>query len=342
MTLPNYQTVRDYRFCCDCTNPCLKGRPGALTIAPMQIAKWCGILLIAGICGCGRTEWNWDWAWWQSPRRIVPPSKTDATPPTETVASRASDDREDQTATDEGHRSRNPDTPRRQVRSYYQLYLISPGADPEEHADQALHLRSAKARPCAVLLEMLCVPLGRSGNPAKCYLLYEEQTELDDALHLGPLLDVAPATAPRSTSGPGDSFELGVALMLAIVEQAAVVDSALVNAAAKSLTQALQAETLDAERRWVAGVLASRLMSEYKYDQGSARLLAQEAEAVASPGSREQFTAMYWRADALNQAGKSAEATVLYQEIAKQYGSKVTRSQLIKQPKSTNRSRKKQ
>ena len=236
---------------------------------------------------------------------------------------------------------REPPATREQIRPFYQLYLIGPEGDPGEQGDAAVHLHFAKARPCAVLLEMLCVPLGRSGNPAKCYLLYEEKSELEDALHLAPLLDIAAAAAPRSTSGPSESFDLGVGLMLTVVEQAAVVDAALVNAAGKLLTQAMQAESLDTERRWAAGVLASRLMSDYKYDHGSARLLAQEAESIAAPGSREQFTAMYWRADALNQAGKSAEANALYQEIAKKYGSKVSHSQLVRQPKTTAKSRKK-
>lgn len=303
----------------------------------MRLAKWSGTVVFVIACGCGRTEWNWDWAWWQSPSRIVPPSKTESDRPVSAATSRHSEAVEAAaSAQDEPSREQFP-TRQQQNRPFYQLYLVGPDAEAGDQGDATVHLHFAKARPCAVLLEMLCVPLGRSGNPAKCYLLYEEKSELDDAIQIAPLLDIAAATAPRSTSGPSESFDLGVGLMLTIVEQAAVVDATLVNAAVKLLTQAMQADSLDTERRWAAGVLASRLMCEFKYDHGSARLLAQDAESIAVPGSREQYTAMYWRADALTQSGKSAEATSLYQEIAKKYGVKVAHSQLVKQPKASSK-----
>ena len=237
--------------------------------------------------------------------------------------------------------ARDPVRSRQETRPYYQLYLVSSGAAQEERPDQVLELRFAKARPCAVLLEMLCVPLGRSGNPEQCYLLYEDRNEFQEAQRLAPMLDVRALRSPAASAGPEEAFAVGVGMMMTVTEQAAVVDNSLVNAAIKRLTEALQAESLDIDRRWAAGVLASRLMCEYKYDHGGARLLAQDAEAVAPASSLQQFTAMYWRADALVQDGKTAEAAALYQEINKRYGPKVTASQLVKQPKAAARYKKK-
>ena len=292
-------------------------------------------------------EWNWDWAWWQSPQRIVRPTKSDSGRPSEQriATSRAvAEENSLANASPEDHPARpSPELSqsRQDARPFYQLYLVSGETETDDRADKTVHLRLAKARPAAVLLEMLCVPLGRSGNPEKCYLLYEDRGELEDAGRLALLLDVSAATRAGSTAGPSESFVLGVGLMLTVAEQAAVVEQTLVSAAAKHLTEAMQAESLDLDRRWAAGVLASRLMSEYKYDQGAARLLAQEAESLAAPDSREQFTAMYWRADALAQSGKTAEAAALHEEIARRYGPKVKASQIIKQPKAGTKKKRK-
>jgi hypothetical protein len=305
----------------------------------MRFTNVFSLLLLTWLCGCGRTEWNWDWAWWQSPSRVVRPSgSADAGRPREgpTAASRPSGEPLLARKSDESESAppaRDLMRSRQESRPYYQLYMVSSGAAREEHPDETLNLRFAKARPCAVLLEMLCVPLGRSGNPEQCYLLYEDRNEFHEAQRLAPMLDVRAVSSPAAPANPEEAFALGVGMMMTVVEQAAVVDNSLVNAAVKRLTEALQAESLDVDRRWAAGVLASRLMCEYKYDHGGARLLAQEAEAIAPALSLQQFTAMYWRADALMQDGKTAEAAALYQDINKRYGPKVTSSQLIKQPK---------
>ena len=311
----------------------------------MNQAKSMPFLILACLCGCGRMEWNWDWAWWQAPRRVVQPTRTDAhnheraptiTRPTEEspAASGGEETSGQSPATRELVRSRQDRRP------FYQLYLVCPGVADEERADQTVNLKFARARPCAMLLEMLSVPVGRSGNPEKCYLLYEDRGEFQEAFRLAALLDVQAVMKPAPSAGPEDAFTMGVGLMLTVVDQGAVVDSSLVSAATKRLTEAMQAESLDKDRRWAAAVLGSRLMSEYRYDNGAARLMAQEGEALAPPSSQGQFTAMYWRADALAKDGKSSEAGVLYQEIGRQYGPRTTGSQIVRQPKAAAKTKK--
>src|SRR5262245_11461925 len=143
----------------------------------MRFSRAVYFVLLPLLSGCGRTEWNWDWAWWQSPSRVVRPSTSAEPSRPRAVSGAASSPSETPMAARKVEEAEPPppvrEVPRSRLESrpYYQLYLVSSGTAGEERPDQTLELRFAKARPCAVLLEMLCVPLGRSGNPEQCYLL---------------------------------------------------------------------------------------------------------------------------------------------------------------------------
>src|ERR1043166_6971088 len=191
----------------------------------MRLAKVVYLAALPSLLGCGRTEWNWDWAWWQSPSRVVRPSSSaDATRTREgpKATSRPSEEPAVLRKTEVAEISppaRDPVRSRQETRPYYQLYLVSSGAAQEERPDQVLELRFAKARPCAVLLEMLCVPLGRSGNPEQCYLLYEDRNEFQEAQRLAPMLDVRALRSPAASAGPAEAIAGCVGMMMNVTAQ---------------------------------------------------------------------------------------------------------------------------
>jgi len=294
-------------------------------------------LLIVMIGGCGRMEWNWDWAWWKSPRRVVSPTRPDqanaerksaepsparTAPPEHPVAV------SNQRAADELIRNRQENRP------FYQLYLISiDDPDGVPRGEQRIRLRQARARPCAMVLEMLCIPLGRSGNPDDCYLLYEDRGEFEAAVQLVGSMDVPVLSKPVSTSGPDEAFRAGLGLTYGILERGPIIEMPLIDAAEKQLAEALQAGQLPLPERWAAGIIAGRLMTEYRYDYAAARSYVTQAERLATADSLEQLTAMFWRADALAHDGKSSDAALVYQKIVESYGPRVINSQLVQQSK---------
>jgi hypothetical protein len=194
-------------------------------------------------------------------------------------------------------------------------------------------LQRVRARPCAIVLETLCVPLGRSGNPDDCYLLYEDRDEFEAAVGLAAALDVPPVFGAASTSTPAEAFGAGLGLFYGLLERGPQADRAQVDAAERSLAEALQSSELSMQARWIAGILAGRVMADYRYDYAAARSYAAQAERLATPDSLEQWTAMYWKADALVQEGRSSDAALVYQKIVEGYGPRVIRSQLVQQAK---------
>lgn len=296
-----------------------------------------GVLVMVGMSGCGRVDWNWDWAWWQSPRRVVQPTKPDAAVKQDLgqpAPSPTSMPSSEETAAPAGHPGDELARSRQEMRPFHQLYVSSVSApDSGEHGEQRVRLQQAPARPCASVLEMLCIPLGRSGSAEDCYLLYEDAGEFASAVQIAAILDVQPLAKPIPTVAPGEAFNVGLGHLYSIMDRGAVVERPLIDAAEKRFAEALQSAETPMPQRWAAGVLASRLMSEYRYDYSAARSYASQAERLANSDSLEQLTAMYWRADALAQEGRSADAALVFQTIVEKYGPRVSNSQLVRQAK---------
>ncbi len=281
-------------------------------------------------------EWNWDWAWWKEPKRIVPPSSPDSTRrPTDTARTA-----ENRTASVDAQPEQGPSPSekltesRKDARPFYQLYLVSTvDGKPVERGEHVQKLSKVGARTCAMALEALCVPLGRSSNPSECYLIYEDRGEFEAALRLAPMLDVPVNTSASTSASGADPFAAGVGSYYAVIEKGPIVEQSLIDAADKRLAEAVQSPQLSVTQRWAAGVLAARLMTDYKYDYGAARSYCVQAERLAPAGSLELVTALYWRAEALTQEGNSADAAGLYRRIDETYGPTVERSQLLSRGK---------
>ncbi|MBI5765523.1 MAG: hypothetical protein HZA51_18595 [Planctomycetes bacterium] len=306
----------------------------------MGLRRWAPLTISVLLCaiaqGCGRMEWNWDLAWWKEPKRVVPPSKPDSTrhntEPTHHTENRAAPlDAPPEQGPSPADQLVNA---RKEARPFYQLYLVSEtDGKPVERGERVQKLKHVGARTCALALESLCVPLGRSSNTTECYLIYEDRNEFEAALALAPLLDVPVNTAPGSGAG-GDPFSSGVGAYYAVIEKGPIVERSLIEAADKRLAEAVQSPHLSTVQRWTASILAARLMMDYKYDYPAARSYCMQAERLCTAGTLELFTAWYWRAEALNQEGNTTEAAGLRRRIDETYGPTVTRSQLIQRGKS--------
>ena len=250
-------------------------------------------------------------------------------------------------------------------RPFYQLYLASPStstaestlatqpregeaenrsggvtAPPEDRGEHRQVLHEAPAGACAGLLEMLYVPAGRSGSPSECYLLYEDPDEFDAAVQMAALLDIAPAEHPADAVGPEAAFRAGVTLLLYIVEQGTHVERGLVDACEQHLAQALQSADLPPQLRWAAGILAARVVAEYRYDYPTARSYCRQAERAAAPQSLEQMAALWWQADACLQQGDTGEASKLYRRIVTDFEDKYKNAHIVRRAKA-NLSRRK-
>lgn len=298
-------------------------------------------------------DWNWDTTWWRKPKRVVRPTgpreqpRDDQSPPPSAASPdqrQGADRQPGQAATPEDARSRPQGAgvareedaaasePVRGQRPFYQLYL-SGGADPRpagHRGDHLQKLRHAGARPCSRLLEMLYVPLGCSGSPDECYLIYENRAEFDAAVGMAPSLDLTPLDTAPSTVTPEGSFQVGLGLYLRIVEQGAIVNRGSVDECEQHLAEATQSGRVPPRTRWAAGVLAGRLVSEYRYDYATARSYYRQAERAAAPGSLEQMTARWWYADALAQEGKAKDAEAAYRAILKAYDDKWKDSHIVR------------
>ncbi len=303
------------------------------------------VLSLVWLAGCGDVEWNYESTWWQRPNRVVRPTTTARQPTTQPA--RADANRPPPPS--------SPDTPavpaqppagvRKPLpsgRPFYQLYLRSPqtpadtpAAKPEdaEASDprgEHLHqLRNVAADPCSRLLEMLSVPLGRSGSATECYVLYENASAFEAALDFAPLLDIAPAeTAPPGLLDEA-AFQAGIALAFTIIEQGAVVDRGLVDECDKRLSTAAQSGTLPARLRWAAAVIGGRLVADYRYDFTTAQTHYRQAERAVAADSLESMTARWWQADALIQEGKPKEARAIYAAILQIFDSKYKKSYIV-------------
>ena len=280
--------------------------------------------------GCSDIDWNW--GWWKQPRRLVrPDARRPAEPASDdSVPERSASSGESPNAAQLG-RAESPDamastrargeqsSPTQfgagQVRAFYHVYLVSSGAKPVDDPEHRLHLNHTSARSCARMLEMLYVPVGRSGGETESYLLFENRDEFDAAWRLAPALDVPPLREAPATVGPEAAFRAGLGLMHHILESGAVVSTGLAEAGEGKLVEAAQSEGLPAVMRWASAILAGRLASEYRYDYATARSYYEQALRIAGNDAIGVRTARWWMADALAQEGKRKEAAAVYEEI---------------------------
>ena len=303
--------------------------------SPFFAQLFTGLVAFLIFTGCDKPDWNWDLAWWQPPRRVVQPTKSNAAKSTSTQPAPPKqpipETREEQAAQVSEPRAV---AARNETRPFYQLYLTSSEKAPgEPRGEHRIQLHTAPARACAAVLEMLTIPLGRSGNDEECYLLFEDRGEFDIAVDIAAMLDVPAVQKPTTAQNPEGAFNIGLGQFYAVLQRGVVVDRALIDATEKRLAEALLSSELDSPKRWAAGVLACRLMSEYRYDYAAARGYASQAEQLAAPDSFEQLVAIYWRADTWVQEGKPSNAAPLYQKIVETYGPRVMNSQIVRQAK---------
>ena len=302
--------------------------------------------------GCERVDWNWDASWWRTPRPAVRPAPSpDGGPRSreEDAAVRTNEPRR----ADDGRRAANaePDASGSQNpvknRPYYQLYLLSndPGSEPPRGAGR-LRLRHVAARQCARVLEMLYIPLGRSGSREECYLIYEQRDEFDAARALAPLLDIQPGMEAPTTNSAEGALSSGIALMLSIMREratgVAVANRADVDRCERFLAEAARSNELPAPKRWAAAILAGRLLSAYRYDHAGARNYFNQAKRQTEEGSIEEMTAEWWRADTFVQEGNQDRADAIYGRIVSDYRDTWPGSFIIAQSKAIRKKHRKQ
>ncbi|MFH1418521.1 MAG: hypothetical protein ABII12_09595 [Planctomycetota bacterium] len=286
--------------------------------------------------GCENVDWNWDLAWWQRPKRVVrptqgrrpaPPAQTtqpaEPTPPVRGPSDTpppggvpvATDTRAPQV--------RSPDQTGRveeglkwNLRPFYHLYLISDKAEEQvRHGDVCIELKNLDAKTCATLLDMLYVPMGRLGSGDECYLIFEDPGEFEAAVQFTPTLDIVPPGEGEAAVGAPASLRSGIGLFGQIIRQGVEVDRSLVDQCEQQLTLALQSMRLSGLKRWAAGILAGRLVSEYRYDYETARSYYRQAEQAAAVMPVEKATAAWWVADSFVQEGNNAKAMEVYRRI---------------------------
>ncbi len=287
-------------------------------------------ILLFLLGGCSEIDWNWDW--WKPPRRVVRPvARRPTTQPQEKPVAKQPPPSQVQRETAHIERAptpeamSSPDNAPRQTtpeqfdagpsRAFYHLYLASGATKPTDDPEHRLPLSHAGARTCARLLEMLYVPVGRSGSEAESYLLYENRDEFQAAWQLAPALDVAPVKEATSTVGAEAAFRAGVGLMLHILESGATIPSGLIEGCERKLSEAAQADGLPVVMRWASAIMAGRLVSEYRYDYATARNYYLQAERLAANDPIAVRTARWWKADAFVQEGKRVDAGAIYEEI---------------------------
>jgi hypothetical protein len=330
------------------------------------------VAAFACVCaaGCENVDWNWDTTWWQKPQRVVRPSRPVQKPvaPGERAAktaespSRAAAERpapprpETQPASveeaprrpmsgvteaapiepaDVGRPAAAVDATPNAAMPFYHLYLVS-GVEPKEAqpGEYRVALRYAPARACAAALEILHVPMGRSGSENESYLIYEDVDQFQAAKEMAVLLDEPPAEPAASTVGAEGAFKAGIAELLRILDQGVQVDAKTIDACERHLAEALQSSELSTAKRWAAGLLAGRLVSEYKYDYVLARSYYRQAGGLVAPAALESLALWWWTADAFAQEGKSSDARAIYQAIVKTYGERWDKSQVVRRAKS--------
>ncbi len=296
-----------------------------LVIAPLALTA-----------GCENVEWNWDPEWWQRPKRLVHPTQgrrptvpTQTTRPAEPTpvgsdapatsppqgSSVATESRGPQVGSTE-ETGRTGGGLKWDLRPFHHLYLLNDKADRDvRHGDVCIEMENLDAKTCAILLDKLYVPMGRLGGGGECYLIFEDPDEFEAAVQFAPTLDVVPPGEGKAIIGADASFRSGISLFGRILGQGVNVDRSLVDQCEQHLTTALQSMQLSGLKRWAAGILAGRLVSEYRYDFGTARSYYRQAKQAAAARPVEKTTAEWWVADSFVQEGNSAKAISAYRRI---------------------------
>lgn len=303
----------------------------------------CCVLMTMMIVGCGDIEWNWDLAWWKQPRRVVRPTRPNEPreqPRQDTVAGKA----EDQRSSNPGNGQPPGETPVAQSgrtnteskpipdRPFYYLYFLSGDAskDDSTRGETRIVLSHAPALAASRVMEMLYIPLGRSGSASESYVIYENQSEFRAAASFASSLDIEPARLPTSAVGPEMAFDSGVAMLLGAIDAGPGSDTKLIESCEHRFVEAVQSTDLPPIIRWAAGILAGRVASQYRYDHAEARSYYKQAERLVQDGSIEKMTARWWRADSLIQEGSAPDAMKVYQEILDVYGKDNTDSHIVR------------
>ena len=220
-------------------------------------------------------------------------------------------------------------------RPFYYLYFVSSEAAAEESSrgETRILLQHASALACSRLMEMLYVPLGRSGSATESYVIYEDQLEFRAAAALAGSLDIPPAKLPSDSVGAEGAFASGVAMLLGAVEAGPGHDARLIEACERRFVEALQSTDLPPTLRWASGVFAGRVASQFRYDHAEARSYLKQAERLVPEDSIERMAARWWRADALIQEGKPADAMRVYQELVTAFGEAHPNAHIVRRSK---------
>ncbi len=265
---------------------------------------------------CDGVESNYSTNWWKKPTRIVRPDRSKV-PPSAEQANSGQAASEPATAAREPAANSEGSGPAAS-RPYYQVYLVVGSANDKARAGSSVRIRGGNARTVGRLLEWLYLPLGRSGSDTETYLIYEQREEFESAMQVAPLLDMQPTDDPAHATG-GAAFDTGVSQVLRLIDEGAIVSEDLLEAATTNLSAAAASAGLAPRQRWVAGIVAGRLRSEYLYDHAGARQLYERAASAMPPESIEAMTAMWWMADALHQEGKRREAAETCEELLDEF-----------------------
>lgn len=302
----------------------------------MVMGRWIVLFLVAltGLTapGCDGVESNYDLYWWKKPKRLVRPDPTArATPPdagpSEPAASEASAN-----PTTEPVEETVAEAPEQPAvsRPYYHLYLLSPVAESQDIRGASIVRlqRVHSARNLARIVEWLYPPLGRSGSDEATYLIYEQREEFEAALRTAPLLDVDSSDDALVSAGDA-AFSTGVSQVLRVLEAGAVVPDELLEAALHNLSSAETLERLAPRQRWAAGILAGRLLAEYRYDYAGALKHSAAAARQMPPESIEAMTAAWWTVDALRSEGKQRETAEACEDLLDRFTHLWPRSYVI-------------
>lgn len=283
--------------------------------------------------GCGNVSSNWDMTWWKQQRRVVQPtprdesaeaarSETAEKPESTGRGAAGSATSETRTAVSTSARPEGP-TP---IRVFQYLYLVAEGSEISESArrEARVTLRNIDPRSCGTLLEMLYVPMGKSGSRRETYLMFEQPDEFERAMAFAPMLDVS-----STDESSGGVWQKGVACLLALIESGPAPDKGLIGRCELNLAEIVQAESAGQMKRWAAAIFAGRVATDFRYEYGAARDYYAQAARFAEAGSIEALTAEWWIADSYTQQAATRSANEAYEDILDGYTHLYPKSQII-------------
>lgn len=282
--------------------------------------------VLVALGGCGELDSNWDASWWKQDRRVLKPSKRPPAQKREGTKPRPAEPRESSDthvastepagAADAAPREnavvRRASNSKSPVRPFFHLYLVPAGskAADSNRNEVRIELRHLTPRMCGMLLEMLYVPLGRSGSGEETYLLYEQPEEFERAMAFVDRLDVAGGT---------DAWSEGIAGFVKTLQQGAVIDKAVVGLSESKFASIVQSGDASSEVRWAAAIFAGKLAADYRYEYAEARGYYAQALRFAKEESIEAMTSEWWRADTFIQESATRDANEALEDILDHY-----------------------